>query len=355
MKKLLSLLAISVLALPLLADRIVLNDGSVLNGTLKTISGGTATVETDFAGTLTIPADRIVKLNTLGAVHMVTKDGQRVDGRITTREATPAPEAEAPAPEAPAAEAAAPAPGPLSLTLGSVEHLWLDGMADPTVPPKRAWEGEFSVDIAGKTGNSEKFNGGVGTVATLSGPIDKWKLYANAQYGRENHNTNTKKYLAGTDYERKICESPYTWYANGEVEQQTTSGLRLREEVGGGLGYYIFENPVSSLRVRAGLSAKSRKYTDGSHSDAMGGQFSAHYERNIQEWGKLVTDLTYQPSLDDIHDYRILHESSLDIPVLFQYPMSLRVGVSNEYNSRVVDDARRMETSYFAKMVFKWK
>ena len=87
----------------------------------------------------------------------------------------------------------------------------------------------------------------------------------------------------------------------------------------------------------------------------MGGQVGLHYERNIQEWGKLVTDLTFQPAFENFHDYRALHESSLDIPLVFQYPLSLRLGISNEYNSRVAKGSERMETNYFAKMVFKWK
>ena len=347
MKNLLFLFSFCLL-LPLLrADRIVLNDGSVLNGTLKSITNGTLVLATDYAGELKIPAQRVVKLDTVGAVEIATQDGQRIQGRLNTQEAA------ATAPGETTGEA--PAAAPTALALGNVKYLWTAGMEDPTLPPSRKWDGEFSLDISGKTGNSEKFNGGAGAIATLTGPVDKLKLYANASYGREDHNTNTKKYLAGADYERQLLESPATWYVNGELEQQPTSGLRLRQEVGAGLGYYLFQRENSSLRLRAGLSAKARKYTDGSHNDAMGGQLALHYERNIQEWGKWVTDLTFQPSWENFHDYRALHESSLDIPLVFQYPLSLRLGISNEYNSRVSEGSERMETSYFAKMVFKWK
>ncbi|MGN0866593.1 MAG: YdiY family protein [Oligosphaeraceae bacterium] len=346
MRKLLFLFAFSLLLPCLLADRIVLNDGSVLNGTLKSIANGTLVLATDFAGDLKIPAQRVVKLDTVGAVEIATQDGQRVQGRLNTHE---------PAPAAGEATGDAPAAAPMALALGNVKYLWTAGMEDPTLPPARKWDGEFSLDISGKTGNSEKFNGGAGALATLAGPVDKLKLHANASYGREDHNTNTKKYLAGADYEHKLLDCPTTWYVSGELEQQPTSGLRLRQEVGAGFGYYLLQQENSSLRLRAGLSAKARKYTDGSHNDTMGAQLGLRYERNIQEWGKLVTELTLQPSLENFHDYRALHESSLDIPLVFQYPLSLRLGISNEYNSRVSKGSERMETNYFAKMVFKWK
>ncbi len=347
MKKLLILLAFSLLLPVLRADRIVLNDGSVLNGTLKSITDGTLLFATDYAGELKISAQRVVKLDTVGAVEIATLDGQRIQGRLNTQEQAAPAQEETPVEGIPAV--------PAALTLGNVKYLWTAGMEDPTLPPARKWDGEFSLDVSGKTGNSEKFNGGAGAIATLAGPVDKLMLHANASYGREDHNTNTKKYLAGVDYEHKLLDSPTTWYVNGELEQQTTSGLRLRQEVGAGLGYYLFQGKDSSLRLRAGFSAKARKYTDGSHNDTMGSQVGLHYERNIQEWGKLVTDLTFQPSLENFHDYRALHESSLDIPLVFQYPLSLRLGISNEYNSRVAKGSDRLETNYFAKMVFKWK
>ncbi len=350
-KRLATLLCI-LAATTVLADQITLSDGSVINGTLKSITGGKATVKTDFAGEITFDAGKIVKLNTSSKVEIATDDGTRISGIIKTREDAAL---EPPAPVEEGAEAPKPAAGPLSLPLSNVKFLWTEGMEDPTLPPSRKWDGEFTLDIAGKTGNTEKFNGGAGVTANLVGPIDRLKLYANASYGRENHNTNTKKYLAGADYEHKLNETKALWYLNGELEQQTTSGLRLRQEAGGGFGYYFFEDEATLLRARGGLAAKARKYTDGSHADAVGAQFSLHYERNIQEWGKLVTDITYQPTLDDIHDYRILHESSIDIPVVLRFPMNLRIGISNEYNSRVARNSERLETSYFAKMVFKWK
>jgi len=348
MKKFLLSLTCALAAFALYADRLTLADGSVINGTLKSITGGTAVVTTDFAGEIKIPADKIVKLNTVGAVEIATEDGTRVTGKITTRGAATGTEGEAVAAETTAQN-------PVALPLTNIKYLWTEGMEDPTLPPKRKWDGEFSVDIAGKTGNSEKFNGGAGIIANLVGPVDKLKLYAMANYGRENHNTNTKKYIGGVDYERKLNESKANWYANYEIEQQTTSGLRLRNAFGAGLGYYFFEEANTSLRFRAGLTGVTRKYTDGSHNDATGAEASLRYERDIQEWGKWVTMLTYQPTFDNIHDYRVLHESSLDIPVLFQYPLSLRLGILNEYNSRTAQGADRMDTSYFAKMVFKWK
>ena len=67
-----------------------------------------------------------------------------------------------------------------------------------------------------------------------------------------------------------------------------------------------------------------------------------------------VSDLTYTPAFDDWHDYRIVHESALDIPIIFDIPLSLRLGVRNEYNSRTPVNLKRLDTTYFAKIVYRW-
>lgn len=321
------------------ADRISLADGSVLNGSIKSIKDGKAIVETAFAGEITIAADQIVKFTTASAVEIAKNDGSKLSGVIDQQNDTAV-------------------IGTVPLTLGEIGYLWLPGEADPTIPPPpegRKWDGEISLDITGKTGNSEKFNGGIGTKANLTGPVDKLQLYGEATYNRENHETNTKKYVAGADYEQKIADTKNAWYAKLEFEKQTTSGLRLRSEAGAGYGYYFIDKERTKLRGRIGLTAKSRKYTDGTKSDALGGEASLHFEQDIQEWGKLTTDLLYQPTFDSLHDYRIVHDSALDIPVLFKFPLALRLGVQNEYNSRTAADADRLDTTYYAKLLYKWK
>ncbi len=318
------------------ADRISLTDGSVVNGTLKSVKDGKAVIATDFAGDITVAADKIAALNTAASVQVATEDGTKYSGAITTEEGK------------------APQVGAIALPLTSVKYLWTDGMEDPTLPPPRKWDGEIYVDIAGKTGGAtEKFNGTLGATANLVGPIDKLKLYASTTYERENSVTTTKKSIAGADYERKINESPSTWYVRAEFEHQTTNGLKLREELAAGFGYYVLDKDHTKLRFRVGLIGRCRKYTDNTHDDGMAGEAALHFEQDIQEWGKWVTDLTYQPSLERLDDYRILHESSLDIPILFGHPMTLRLGISNEYNSQYIDS--KLETNYFAKLVYKFK
>ena len=84
MNKHLATLLCILAATTVLADQITLSDGSVINGTLKSITGGKATVKTDFAGEITFDAGKIVKLNTSSKVEIATDDGTRISGIIKT-------------------------------------------------------------------------------------------------------------------------------------------------------------------------------------------------------------------------------------------------------------------------------
>ncbi|MBQ4479843.1 MAG: DUF481 domain-containing protein [Victivallales bacterium] len=339
MKKLLSSLMVLLAAtLFVQADRITLTDGSVVNGTLKSLTDGKAVIATDFAGDITVAMDKIAALNTAAPVQVATEDGTKYSGAIETP------------------EGGAPQVSAIALPLTNIKYLWTDGMEDPTLPPKRKWDAEIYVDIAGKTGGStEKFNGTLGVTANLVGPDDHLKLYASTSYERQDSVTSSKKSIAGADFERKIAGTENTWYARAEFEHHTTNGLKLREEVAIGYGYYILDWEHTKLRARVGAVGRSRKFIDDSHRDEIAIEAGLHFEQDIQEWGKWVTDLTYQPSTKRLDDYRILHESSLDIPILFGRPLSLRVGISNEYNSKVNVGFEGLETNYFAKLVYKFK
>ncbi|NLZ63456.1 MAG: DUF481 domain-containing protein, partial [Lentisphaerae bacterium] len=133
------------------------------------------------------------------------------------------------------------------------------------------------------------------------------------------------------------------------------SGIDLRTHVVAGYGYFFFKEEDTQLRFRIGLSYQRREFETGRNEDTYGLDLNLHYERRIDDWGTLVSDLTYTPGLDDTDDYRIYHESALDIPLLMQKPLSLRLGISNEYNNLVAEDVERLDTTYFAKLVYKWK
>ncbi len=69
-----------------------------------------------------------------------------------------------------------------------------------------------------------------------------------------------------------------------------------------------------------------------------------------------ITDISYLPLFDDMMDnYHIKHESSIEFPINTMKSLTLRLGVSNDYYSKVAPEKERLDTTYFAKLVLTWE
>jgi len=340
--KYLSILCALLVSSTLLADKIHLTDGTVLVGQLQKIADGKATIQTAFTGELVIDQATISQIESTAPLTGVLSNDQRFQGNL-----------------GPAAPGQLQVAGSATIIpLNDLKALWADGVADPTIPPPpkgREWSGEAYMDVAGKTGNTEKFYGGAGVKAAMTGPEDRLLLYIRGAYARENSVTNEKEYILGVDYEHSIANTLNSWFVKAEMEKDEFSGIDLRTQVVAGYGYFFFKEEDTQLRLRIGLSYQRKEFENNQTEDSYGLDLNLHYERKIDEWGTLVSDITYTPALDDSSDYRLYHESALDIPLLMKKPLSLRIGISNEYNSIVAEDTERLDTTYFAKLVYKWK
>ena len=215
--------------------------------------------------------------------------------------------------------------------------------------------------VTGKTGNTEKTTVGGSAKATLAGPDDKLELYVRGHYAKENGVKNEQEIVAGADYERRLNGGSHSLYARLQAEQDKFDNYRLYTTAAAGYGFYLLDKEDFKVRLRAGLTYIHKTYYEElDDSDDIGVEFGYHHELNIRKLSKidakLVTDVTYTPVFDDfMDDYRIYHESALDIPLTKNGLWSIRLGVSNEYNSRVASTQKRLDTTYFGRLVITWE
>ena len=83
-----------------LADRLVLDNGDILTGTVVKLEGGKLTLETDYAGAVEVAAGRITAIVTDQPVEVHTASGEILKGKLTVVESgkvavEPSPEREA--------------------------------------------------------------------------------------------------------------------------------------------------------------------------------------------------------------------------------------------------------------------
>lgn len=336
MKKLLVLLVCAVVCCGVFADRLTLIDGSVIMGKVDQKLGGTVTFTNAVLGTVKINEGQIAAMEIDASMNVADAEKQVVTGKVTS-----------------VGNGKMEVEGRI-LALPEIFAMWNVGDRDLTQPPPRKWEGEFYANMIAKSGNTRKFNGGVGAKAVLVGPDDRFSAGIYAERERNNHQTTTKKYYGNTDYERNITDMT-NWYVNLEGEKNEIDDIDFRWLGAAGFGHYLVKEADFKIRIRAGFGYQQRKFksTDDSES-SMIAEFGFHLEKKFEGYGSWVTDVNYVPALDDIHDYRVVHETSFDMPLAFKTPLSLRLGIKHEYDSKTSDDVKRLDTTYFANIVYRW-
>ena len=330
------------------ADEIKLTDGSVIIGSVQQVFEGKVKVKTSFAGDLEIDQKNVTYIKTDANVNVATADG-KMSGKLA---------------ENGLQGQAAP------VALGSITAVWPEGADDPTLPKPpegRKWKYEATIDITGKKGNTDKYSLGGGFKATMEGPDDKLVLYINGKRAREKNMatkksaTTEKEVIGGADFERRIVESRHSWYARAEYKYDAISGIDPSLTAAAGYGLYAVDKEDLKIRLRAGISYVYKDYNDNRPSDdSVGLDASYHHELKLKKLlgleniGDLITDITYTPAFEDFDDYRLYHETSLSMPLGGSKIWALRLGVSNDYYSRVGKDKKHCDTTYFAKLVLTW-
>ena len=347
MKKALFLAAVTALLLvSARADQVNLKDGSFVKGKVVQIVDGKLTIKTDSLGEVKIDFNNIANFTTdEPMVVSTTTSAATVTGKIS------------------AAEDGKTAINGTVVANTDIKNVWRPGQPDPSIPiPKpRKWKYEVAIDVAGKTGNTEKTTVGGSAKATLDGPEDKLELYVRGHYAKENGVKNEQEIVAGADYERRLNGGSHSLYARVQAEQDKFDNYKLYTTAAAGYGFYLLDKEDFKVRLRAGLTYIHKTYYEGmDDSDDIGVEFGYHHELNIRNFSKidakLVTDVTYQPVFDHFQDdYRVYHESALDIPLTKNGLWSIRLGVSNEYNNRVASTQKRMDTTYFGRLVITWE
>ena len=66
------------------------------------------------------------------------------------------------------------------------------------------------------------------------------------------------------------------------------------------------------------------------------------------------SNFTFTPSLEDKEDYRMEHESGINISLSGDHVWSLIFGVEHEYNSIPVVEVEELDTTYFSKLELKF-
>lgn len=322
------------------ADVIETKDGARLVGKISAIAAGSVTLDTAYAGKITVKQAEVTTLTTDGPVSVRLTSGTRVQGRLT---------ATASGLQIAAAE------GSVATTLGQVAALWAaDGRDPELVELDRKWVIEATVDAVGRTGTREQLGTTAGLRATLAGARDTLVLYTAYDRQITDGAKSADQLKAGIDYSAKFT-ARNSWYVRTEGGFDRIKDIQFYNLTAAGLGHSFIENDRQKLTGRVGLSYRTENYRNPLNPDlsSPGGDLGIDHSLKFSN-SSMVNRLSYLPSFDNFSNYRISHESFLEMP-LTAARWKIRMGVTNEYNSQPAAGVERLDTGYFTRLVLTWK
>ena len=336
----LALAAVAFGATNLSADVVETKSGARIVGKVTKIDGGAVTVSTDYAGAITIKQSEVAAITTDAPIAVRLTTGTRIDGKVST--------------SAGAVQIAG-ADGSISTTVDKVAASWPAGGKDPAIAAlERGWAYEAAVDIAGKTGNKEQLATGFSFRATLAGSQDTLQFYSAYDRQVSDGVKSADQFKAGLDYANNFSGRK-SWYVRNEGGFDRVKDIELYDVAAAGLGYDMIKEAKQLLTGRAGLSFRYTGYKNPKSTNvkSVGLDFGLAHKLQLDN-AVLNNRIAYVPSFDDFSNYVIAHESTLELPLL-STQWKLRLGVANDYNSMPGKGVKKLDTTYFTRLVLNWK
>ncbi len=338
-------LTVLALATTALADRVELNDGSIINGKLLSAEGGKLKVETAFAGTIEIAQAAVKSFSTDEAVNVGLSGGSVALGKVSANDA---------------GLAIASANGDVNATPATVAAVWRQGADSPetraakeaAAKAQRKWAYEAGVAISGRSGTSDKFNGVLGFKATLESAHDKLIFGLGWEKADDNGVETANRQAASVDYS-SFFNANSVWYARTSLEKDVIKALDYRSSTAFGLGRKAIKNEVQDLELRVGVNYLYESYTNGVTFDSPGLDLTLLHVYHFKT-SQMNNMLSYNPAFSDFANYRFHHESTYEAPIAASQ-WKLKVGLMNDYLSKPQPGIEAWDTLYFTSLILNWK
>ncbi len=323
------------------ADVVETKSGARLLGKITKIDGTTVTLTTDYAGSLAIKQGEVASIQTDAPLFVRLKGGTVVEGTVAPAEAGQI--------------RIKSATGSTTTSVDKITTTWAPGQPDPAVVAlERKWSYEATVDVTGKSGNSEQLGTAFAFRATQTGPHDKFKLYTAYNRQRTDNTISADQFKAGLDYSNNFS-GRRSWYVRDEGGYDHVKDISLYNTAASGLGYDFIQEKLHLLTGRAGLAFRYENYKNPVTEDVQDAalDFGLHHEYEFGR-SKLVNNISFTPSINDFSDFHLEHESYYEVP-LMDFRWKLRIGISHDYNSKPGTGVDRLDTTYFTRLVLEWQ
>lgn len=331
-----------ILFLPLacLADNVTMKDGTFLKGRIERIVDGTLEFRAPSLG-----AANLLRLDLAQVESFITDEAVRVSaggvvsdgvasaaaGRVVTRG------------------------GRETNALDQAVELWREPSLRPSeIGDTRQWVTQADADLSGRrgvvagSGFSTGFSAkGVTKADTLIGGVRFMRAEAQDRISADDLHVTLSYETNPTDV--------LFWYLRTDTGFDNARRIDFFSVNAAGFGFRLFTDAKGKLDARAGLAHRIEVFDDAVEPNraAPSGDFGLLFTRELG-WAAWDTSLNFVPSFQVTGDYYVRHESSLNL-LRSSGPLSLRVGLANNFRSKPLPTQVKTDTAYFLRTTYVWK
>jgi hypothetical protein len=239
--------------------------------------------------------------------------------------------------------------------LNSSLELWRDPSLRPAeTAGLRKWTSLADLDISGRSGivQGSGYCAGYSTKGvTKADTIIAGIRFTQAESGSLISADNLHATLS---YETNPTDVMF-WYLRSDTGYDNARLIDFFSVNASGLGFRLFTDGRGKLDARAGLAHRLECYSSAGHSNLStpSADFGLILTRELG-WAALDSSLSFVPSFQDGGDFYVRHETSLNI-LRSTGPLSLKLGVSNDFRSKPLPSQVKLDTAYFLRTTYVWK
>jgi putative salt-induced outer membrane protein YdiY len=371
----------STLASSAIADQVVLDDGSLLKGSIKQVADGKLIIDTAFADEVSIDFSRVSQLSTDNKYVIELNSRDRIVGQLNVNANGQHTLTNT-------------AFGTINVNPANIKSIWATDAAKPQVAAveeeyqqqiedikaskdqevaelkesyeqaittlrderdrlRDPWSGSLAMGATGSSGNTKRF--GAHGRGELLRETDRERLgmYLEINYQKEDGEQTVNEKLAGIAMERDITRM---WFARGtaDFEIDDFEELDLRAIATASLGRFFVRNEDLKFKGFAGVGYRYEGYSDGTTEKDPTGVLGYIVDYRMNSHLKLFHDFNFYPSFSSPgKNYLIVTNFGAEMPLADEH-WKLRTSVRAQHNSMPAPDAERTDTSYQMDLVYDW-
>lgn len=323
-----------------LADTVTMKDGTFLKGRVERIASGVLEMRVPALGEANVQRLQLAQVESF-----VTDDAVLVSsGGVVLRGAANAAGGRV-------ASKGGAETGPLDSSL----ELWRDPSLRPAdTAGDRQWVTQADVDVSGRngvvvgSGFSAGFSAkGVTKASTLTAGVRVVRADAGNQ-------TSADDLHVTASYETNPTDVVF-WYLRSDTGYDNARQIDFFSVNAAGWGFRLYSDASGKLDARLGLAHRYEQYASPTQASlaAPSADIGLIFARELG-WAAWDTSLSFVPSFQEAGDFYVRHETSLNV-LRNAGPLSLRVGVSNDFRSKPLPTQVKTDTSYFLRTTYVWK